>query len=78
LAQESALLAPRRTRSRPPRQGDPLPLVLHPHRWSAFAGMRALALLALLSASNATELTPENFDKATEGKTVFIKFLAPW
>jgi hypothetical protein len=24
------------------------------------------------------ELTPDSWDEATEGKTVFIKFLAPW
>jgi len=24
------------------------------------------------------ELTPETYDAAVDGKTVFIKFLAPW
>jgi len=24
------------------------------------------------------ELTPDNWDEQTAGKTVFIKFLAPW
>jgi hypothetical protein len=30
------------------------------------------------AATNALELTPDNWDSATAGKTVFIKFLAPW
>jgi len=28
--------------------------------------------------ASATELTPATWDAATAGKTVFIKFLAPW
>lgn len=28
--------------------------------------------------AGALELTPANWDKETDGKTVFIKFLAPW
>ena len=42
-------------------------------------------LLALLCAGSAAassfevpSLTPDNFDDMTEGKTVFIKFFAPW
>jgi hypothetical protein len=35
--------------------------------------------LAASSASAATlELTPENYDTATDGKSVFLKFFAPW
>jgi len=34
-------------------------------------------LLALTSAF-ALELTPDNWDEQTAGKTVFIKFQAPW
>jgi len=37
-----------------------------------------LALLGLAAAANAVELTPDNWDTETSGKTVFIKFLAPW
>merc|ERR1712216_926758 len=37
-----------------------------------------LALLAVVAAVSALELTPDNFDEATNGKSVFIKFLAPW
>jgi hypothetical protein len=33
--------------------------------------------LALASAA-ATELTPETWDDAVDGKTIFVKFLAPW
>jgi len=40
--------------------------------------MKATILLALLGAVSAIELTPDNFDEQTSGKTVFIKFLAPW
>jgi len=35
-------------------------------------------LLSLVAVSNALELTTENYDEKTAGKTVFIKFLAPW
>lgn len=35
-------------------------------------------LTALLSPASAVELTPDNWDSETSGKTVFIKFLAPW
>jgi len=38
-----------------------------------------LAIFALgATAANAISLTPDNWDTATEGKTVFIKFQAPW
>jgi hypothetical protein len=39
---------------------------------------RVLLTLAMLSGCAATDLTPDNFDDATAGKSVFIKFLAPW
>jgi len=38
----------------------------------------ALLLLALIGAASATELTPANWDSAVAGKTVLIKFQAPW
>jgi len=38
----------------------------------------AVVLLGLLVGINAMELTADNYDDATAGKTVFIKFLAPW
>jgi len=40
--------------------------------------MRSLLLLSFLAAVCALELTPDNFDEKTSGKSVFIKFLAPW
>lgn len=47
--------------------------------------MRFLASAALLlsfaASGNAYEvpsLTPDNYDELTDGKTVFIKFFAPW
>jgi hypothetical protein len=35
-------------------------------------------LLSLFAVTNAIELTPDTWDDAVAGKTVFIKFLAPW
>jgi len=37
-----------------------------------------LASTALLGAVGATELTKETWDDAVAGKTVFVKFQAPW
>jgi len=41
--------------------------------------MKGIALaLALLGVASAMELTASNWDDKTAGKTVFVKFLAPW
>jgi len=41
--------------------------------------MRSIVILALaVSAASALELTNDNWESETAGKTVFIKFLAPW
>jgi NOL1/NOP2/fmu family ribosome biogenesis protein len=40
--------------------------------------MRAALLLAGVAVASSVELTPDNFDELTSGKSVFIKFLAPW
>jgi len=41
--------------------------------------MKSIALFLLgLAATNAVELTPDNWDSETAGKTVLIKFQAPW
>jgi hypothetical protein len=37
-----------------------------------------LATAAVLQTVGATELTKETWDDAVAGKTVFVKFLAPW
>ena len=37
-----------------------------------------LALLGLAATANATSLTLDNWDTETAGKTVLIKFQAPW
>jgi hypothetical protein len=37
-----------------------------------------IVFLLGLAVANAIELTPDNWDAETAGKTVFIKFLAPW
>ena len=39
---------------------------------------RIFLAFALLAGASAVELTKENYDEMTEGKSVFIKFLAPW
>ena len=51
----------------------------HDPRISHNCTMKVLALFATLFASAAAvELTPETWDEATAGKTIFVKFLAPW
>jgi len=40
--------------------------------------MMKVLLLSLLAQASAMELTPATWDEAVAGKTVFIKFLAPW
>ena len=37
-----------------------------------------LALAAATASASVTSLTPDNYDALTDGKTVFIKFFAPW
>lgn len=34
--------------------------------------------LALAGSASAMELTPNNYAAETDGKTVFLKFFAPW
>ena len=38
----------------------------------------ACAVLGLLSTSGAVELTRENYDELTAGKSVLLKLYAPW
>jgi len=40
--------------------------------------MKTVALSLLAGLAGAMELTSSTWDSAVEGKTVFIKFLAPW
>jgi len=42
--------------------------------------MKSIAVVAAFFTvgSNAIEVTPDNFDSLTKGKTVFLKFYAPW
>jgi hypothetical protein len=37
-----------------------------------------MQLLLLLASASALELTADTWDEAVAGKTVFIKFQAPW
>jgi hypothetical protein len=37
-----------------------------------------LAFAASAAAYDVASLTPDNYDEITDGKTVFIKFFAPW
>jgi len=40
--------------------------------------MKLLFAVMLVGAVASLELTAENWDEKTSGKTAFIKFLAPW
>lgn len=40
--------------------------------------MKLIFAIALVGTAMALELTPANFDQETAGKTVFLKFFAPW
>jgi len=40
--------------------------------------MKGAFFALTLAVVSATELTPANWDAETAGKTVFIKFQAPW
>uniref|UniRef100_A0A7S4V430 Thioredoxin domain-containing protein n=1 Tax=Alexandrium monilatum TaxID=311494 RepID=A0A7S4V430_9DINO len=42
------------------------------------ASMRAALLVAFAAVAQAVELTEEDWDAKTAGKTVFVKFYAPW
>jgi hypothetical protein len=52
-------------------------VLLHLAVMKGFGLTVALAAIAATSA-RAVELTPDNWDEMTAGKSVFIKFLAPW
>lgn len=39
---------------------------------------QSVFFLAFAASASAIELTPDNFDSLTDGKTVFLKFFAPW
>jgi len=38
----------------------------------------AALLFGLVAGANAMELSQETWDAAVDGKSVFVKFLAPW
>jgi len=40
--------------------------------------LKALSISLLLSMAGAKELTSASWDQEVAGKSVFIKFLAPW
>jgi len=40
--------------------------------------MKGVAAALLLATAGAMELTKDNWDDAIAGKTVFVKFQAPW
>jgi len=42
------------------------------------SAMKAAAILMVLATASANELTKETWDAAVAGKSVFVKFLAPW
>lgn len=43
-----------------------------------FATASLLSVLTVAAAADVPSLTPENFSEMTDGKTVFLKFFAPW
>jgi hypothetical protein len=43
-----------------------------------FQIMKFAVLSSIVAMASALELTPDTWDAAVSGKTVFIKFLAPW
>merc|ERR1712241_1284738 len=43
-----------------------------------FSSAVLLLIASSASAGTVPSLTPDNYDSITEGKTVFIKFFAPW
>jgi len=45
---------------------------------SSAATMKAAAILLLATSAAAVSLTKESWDAAVAGKSVFIKFQAPW
>ena len=44
----------------------------------ATASLLSVLTVAAAAAADVPSLTPENFSEMTDGKTVFIKFFAPW
>ncbi|GAB9463838.1 Tkl protein kinase [Globisporangium polare] len=47
--------------------------------WKLLASLAAVALAAVVSASDVVVLTPENFDQVVDGsKDVLVEFYAPW
>jgi hypothetical protein len=44
----------------------------------SFALALALAFSASCVSADVPSLTPDNYDELTAGKTVFLKFFAPW
>lgn len=72
-----SLLVERRLSQRPQVKDHPRPHSSFDPRTSKRM-IRALVASALLGSSAALELTEKNWDAETAGKSVFIKFLAPW
>jgi len=53
-------------------------VTLFPRHTSIAMAMRLFAVASALACVGAMELTSANWDEATSGKTIFVKFLAPW
>jgi hypothetical protein len=50
----------------------------HDYRCLTMKTAVSAAVLGLAAVANAKTLTPDNWDAEVAGKTVFIKFQAPW
>jgi len=48
------------------------------HTKAFVMAMRTLTVVALLASAGAMDLTKETWDGAVAGKSVFVKFQAPW
>jgi len=48
------------------------------HFSQALSNMKSCVIALLVAGAGAMTLTPENWDAETAGKTVLIKFQAPW
>ena len=74
----SSPCSPYLTTSLSPSPSLPPPLPPSAAPPAPFMQLKLLALTALFACASATSLTPDNVDGAVAGKSVFIKFQAPW
>lgn len=78
----SSMTRPRMTKQDPRFFSTPLTPIGHTinNLYTIATMMKQAAFFLALAASSASaiELTPENYAAETDGKSVFLKFFAPW